>query len=84
MTIFTNVAVAAISFNGIEIQRVYNITRTEALTPHDTSTLDKPERGFVITYNPALRSISSIIRKHFHVLISSPPVAITSVKLHPL
>ena len=38
-----------------------------------TSTLDKPERvPFVITYNPALRSISSIIRKHFHILISSP------------
>ena len=57
-----------------EIQRVNNITRTEALTPLDTSTraLDKPERvPFVITYNPA-RSISSIIRKHFHILISSP------------
>ena len=40
-----------------EIQRVNNITRTEALTPHDTSTLDKPERvPFVITYNPALPS----------------------------
>ena len=38
-----------------------------------TSTLDKPERvPFVITYNPALRSISYIIRKHFHILISSP------------
>ena len=49
-----------------EIQRVNSITRTETLTPHDTSTLDKLERvPFVITYNPAaLRSISSIIRKH--------------------
>ncbi|CAH3018262.1 unnamed protein product, partial [Porites evermanni] len=56
-----------------EIQRFNNITRTEALTPHDTSILDKPERvPFVITYNPALRSISSSIRKHFHILISSP------------
>ena len=57
-----------------EIQRVNNITRTEALLPHDTSILDKQERvPFVITYNPAtLRSISSIIRKHFHILISSP------------
>ena len=56
-----------------EIQRVNNITRTEALTPHDTSTLDKTERvPFVITYNPALRSISSIIRKHLHILISYP------------
>ena len=56
-----------------EIQRFKNITRTEALTPHDTSTLDEPERvPFVITYNPALRSISSIIRKHFYILVSSP------------
>ena len=58
-----------------EIQRVNNITRIEALVlraPIDTSTLDKPERvPFVITYNPALRSISSIIRKRFHILISS-------------
>ena len=56
-----------------EIQRVNNITRTEALTPHDTYTLDKTERvPFVITYNPSLRSISSIIHQHFHILISSP------------
>ena len=56
-----------------EIQRVNNIIWTESLTPLDTSTLDKPERvPFVITYNPAPRSISSIIRKHFHILISSP------------
>ena len=42
-----------------EIPRVNNITRTEALTPHDTSTLDKTERvPFVITYNPSLRFIS--------------------------
>ena len=34
-------------------------------------------------YNPTLPFISSIIRKHFHILISSP-VAITSLKLHPL
>ena len=58
-----------VSSSGMRV----NITRTEALTPPDTSTLDKPERvPFVITYNPALRSISSIIRKHFHILISSP------------
>ena len=39
---------------------------------NDNSKLDKPERvPFVITYNPALRSISSIIRKHFHILILS-------------
>ena len=70
-TIFTNVVITAISFNG-----KYNeltSTRKEALTPHDTSTLDKTERvPFVITYDPSLRSISSIIHKHFHILISSP------------
>ena len=56
-----------------EIQRVNNITRTETVTPHDTSTLDKIGRvPFVITYNPSLRSISSIIHKHFHFLISFP------------
>ena len=31
-------------FPSTEIQRVNNITRAEALTPHDTSILDKPER----------------------------------------
>ena len=56
-----------------KIQQVNNITLTESLTPHDTPTLDKTERvPFVITYNRALRSISSIIRKHLHILISSP------------
>ena len=75
LTIFTNVVMTDISFNGKynDRQRVNNITRTEALTPLDTSTLDKPERvPFVITYNPALRSTSSIIRKHSHILIASP------------
>ena len=56
-----------------EIQRVNNITRKEAFTPHDTCTLDKSESvPFVFTYNPTLGFISSIIRKHFHILISSP------------
>ena len=36
------------------------------------STLHQPERvPFVVTYDPALRSISSIIRKHFHILASA-------------
>ena len=57
----------------MEIQRVNNITRTEALTPYDTSILDKPERvPLVTTYNPARPFTSSIIRKHFYILISSP------------
>ena len=36
------------------------------------STLHKPKRvPFVITYNRALRSTSSIIRKNFHILVSA-------------
>ena len=73
LTIFTNVSITAIFFTG-NTASYNNITRTEALTPHDTSTLDKTERvPFVITYTPALRSISSITAKHFHILISAQP-----------
>ena len=55
------------------MQQVNNITRTEAITTHDTLILDKSERvPFVTTYNPTLCSIPSIIRKDFHILISSP------------
>lgn len=44
-----------------EGQRVHAITRTDALKP-SISTSNLPSRVlFVITYNPALRSISSII-----------------------
>ena len=61
------------SFLKHEIQRVHNITRTEALTPKDNTALDQQGRvPFVITYNPAIRSISSIIRKHFYILSTSP------------
>ena len=50
----------------------FSIQRTR-LSQSLEQAMDKPERvPFVITYNPALRSISSIIRKHFHILISSP------------
>ena len=56
-----------------EVERVHNITRTQALTPKDTSTTNQPQRvPLVITYNPALRYISSIINKHFNILSSSP------------
>ena len=59
------------SFLNNEIRRVYDITRDHALAPKDTSD-DKPSRApLVVTYNPALRSLSSIIRKHFPILSSS-------------
>ena len=59
----------AISFNG----KYYELTISHGQAPHDASKLDKPEHiPFVITYNPALCSISSIIHKHFHILISYP------------
>ena len=55
-----------------EKQRVKKITRTEALTPHDTSTLDKPERGFVITYNPALLPSRPLFANTFTSLFHPP------------
>ena len=72
LTISTNVVTTVISFNGKYSE--LTISHGPKHSRHDTSTLDKPERvPFVITYNPALRSISSIIiRKHFHIILSSP------------
>ena len=65
-----------LSFLNQEIKRVHNITRTEAITPKDTSEINQPKRvPLVITYNPALRSISSIIHKHLNILSSSPRCA---------
>ena len=56
-----------------EVARVHNITRTQTLTPKDTPTTNQPQRvPLVITYNPALRYVSSIIYKHFNILSSSP------------
>ena len=60
-------------FLNQEIARVHNITRTQTLTPKDTPTTNQPQRvPLVITYNPALRYVSSIINKHFNILSSSP------------
>ena len=59
-----------------EIRRVHNITRDGELSPKHTptSTLDiLVHVPIVIAYNPALRTISSIIRKHFNILTSSHP-----------
>ena len=57
-----------------EITRTKNITRNEALLPKSATTIttDKSECvPFTLTYNAALRSISSIIRKHISILTSS-------------
>ena len=59
-----------------EIGRVNDITRSDALTNKDTPDTDRPTRiPLVITYNPALRSVSSIIHKHFNILSPSPRCA---------
>ena len=64
-------------YNRYFLQRKYNeLTSSHGhkhLRPMTLPHSDKTERvHFVISYNPTLRSISSIIRKHFHILISSP------------
>ena len=59
-------------YNRYFLHRKYNELRYHK-DRSNYATLDKPERvPFVITYNTALRFISSIIRKHFRILISSP------------
>ena len=61
-----------LSFLKREIQRVHAITRNETLKP-SLPTTNQPSRvPLVITYNPALRSVSSIIQRHFKILSSSP------------
>ena len=62
-----------LSFLNQEIGRVNDITRSDAVTNKDTPDTNQPTRvPLVITYNPALRSVSSIIHKHFNILSSSP------------
>ena len=83
-SISTNVPTTAISFNRKYNELTTSHLQIEALTPHGTTTMDKPGHvPFVIMYNQALRFFSSIIGKNFHILISSP-VVITSLKLYPL
>ena len=83
-SIYTNVPTTAISFNRKYNESTTSQLQIEALTPHGTTTMDKPGHvPFVIMYNQALRFFSSIIGKNFHILISSP-VVITSLKLYPL
>ena len=61
-----------LSFLKKEIQRVHAITHNETLKPSQTTTNQPSRVPLVITYNPTLRSISSIIQKHFKILSSSP------------
>ena len=73
-----------ISFNRKYNELTTSHLQIEALTPHGTTTMDKPGHvPFVIMYNPVLRFFSSIIRKKIHILISSP-VVITSFKAVPI
>ena len=46
-----------------------NISRTEALLTNRHDSTDR--LPFVVTYNPSLPRISNILRKHFHILLSS-------------
>ena len=61
-----------LSFLRKEIQRGHAITRNETLKPSQTTTSQPSRVPLVITYNPALRSISTIIQRHFKILSSSP------------
>ena len=60
-----------------EIQRVNEITRNETPKPSQTTTYQPSRVPLVITYNPALRSMSTIIK-------SLPRDATASFKQHLL
>ena len=61
-----------LSFLKHEIQRVHAIARKETLKPSQTTSNQPSRVPLVITYNPSLRSVSSIIHRHFSILCSSP------------
>ena len=52
-----------------QFKRATNISRTEALHTNCHDFIDR--LPFVVTYNPSLPHISNILRKHFHILLSS-------------
>ena len=57
------------TFLDSQFKRATNISRTEAL---NTSRHDFIDRlPFVVTYNPSLPHISNVLRKYFHILLSS-------------
>ena len=52
-----------------QFKRATNISRTEALRTNRHDSTDR--LPFVVAYNPSLPYISNILRKHFHILLSS-------------
>ena len=68
---YLNDRVYNLSFLRKDIQRAHAITRNETLKPNQRTT-SQPSRVPLITYNPALRSISTIIQRHYRILSSSP------------
>ena len=57
------------TFLDSQFKRATNISRTEALHTNRHDSIDR--LSFVVTYNPSLPHISNILRKHFHILLSS-------------
>ena len=57
------------TFLDSQFKRATNISRTEALHTNRHDSIDR--LPFVVTYNPSLLHISNILRKHFHILLSS-------------
>ena len=55
-----------------EFQRAHAITHNETLKSSRTATNQPSRVPLVITYNPAVRFISSIMQRHFKILSSSP------------
>ena len=57
------------TFLDSQFKRATNNSRTEALHTNCHHSIDR--LLFVVTYNPSLPHISNILRKHFHILLSS-------------
>ena len=57
------------TFLDSQFKRATNISRTEALRTNRHDSTDR--LPFVVTYNPSLPRIPNILRKHFHILLSS-------------
>ena len=57
------------TFLDSQFKRATNISRAEALRTNRHDSIDR--LPFVVTYNPSFPHISNILRKHFHILLSS-------------
>ena len=57
------------TFLDSQFKRAANISRTEALHTNRHDSIDR--LPFIVTYNPSLPHISNILRKHFHIFVSS-------------